>query len=357
MTREDVLREVSAPQHRTTLINNIVHRGRSLLQHAARSGDFDVCRVLLHYGAAADCDPDRPPAPDLPVSGGGDGVDPTGGGAPLHYAAASLAAAPFSANARTGAERLLTTVNVLLEAGADPFRENAAGLTALDLMLGEGGASVGRGGNVASMRGAGACFGRLVAALGGQRPRRRDAAQEAAVRRMLVAGLLAGGAAMLQVPPFGPNDWECVWLAVVPRRGRGAAAEARSAGFSARAAAGGAGASTVSYELLCFALGEGLAAAAPTPAQAARDAAGGVPGGLGPLRLRLPLRRCNVESLEDGSARLLVQAPGRPADLTRPFVEPTLPAPSAAESGILFPRNAKQSHRRRLPRTRPNCGA
>jgi hypothetical protein len=91
---------------------------------------------LLRHGARPDEDLDRAPGTVAATAAANSG--PWGGGA-LHHAVAGLVrCGPTAAMARKfrSPERLGEIIEALLEAGADPCRENSSGLTALDLLLG-----------------------------------------------------------------------------------------------------------------------------------------------------------------------------------------------------------------------------
>ena len=114
-------------------------------------------------------------------------------GSALHEAAQALLTC---ACPRTAA-RLAETAELLLERGADPFLENASGVTAADMLQGNG----------ANPRG-------LLSAMLDCCTETRRAAL---LRRMEACGQFSGPA-RVQVAPFSSRDWSLAWLAVVPHR-------------------------------------------------------------------------------------------------------------------------------------------
>ncbi|GLI67565.1 hypothetical protein VaNZ11_011791, partial [Volvox africanus] len=231
---EGVLKEVTSLQQRIILVNNLVHKGRSLLQNAAYAGDYDICRALLRFGALPDQDLDR--IPGTAAAAAAANAEPFGGSA-LHHATAALVGGGAATHAGTSTsgilavcnrhrhvKRLAATIAALLEGGADPCRENSAGLTALDLLLDLGPSGSGANGRPkkagAATSDGGGCLCGLEAMLrrSGRRCPYRAEALQAMLSRSAVRVSARCTEAQIQVAPFRNTDWVTVWLTILPRR-------------------------------------------------------------------------------------------------------------------------------------------
>ncbi|KAG2486782.1 hypothetical protein HYH03_014581 [Edaphochlamys debaryana] len=247
------------------------------------------------------------------------------------------------------AERLGGVVSLLLGAGADPCREDAAGVCPADVLAfgaegaaraaaaaaaGPGGmvegaelglraacAGVGgptadgpRGGILATLRG-GWCFAAPGGAQGGGGAEDRASAgwgvaRAGAMRRCAEAAGLWSGRARLQVAPFGPSDWLPVWLVLLPRRAA-ARPPPLGAGVSARSAARAANDVPYRHELLAFPPAAAYGNAGPW----CGDAAAVGPGGP-PLMRCWVGPECRLEASTDGSMNLLL--PDAPSGAGQP---------------------------------------
>ncbi len=103
-----------------------------------------------------------------------------------------------------------STVALLLQAGADPFLEDAQGHSCMDLLAGLGGGGGGASDWIRDLLPGGSSASRRRAQLCRSLSR--------SLQRPGPAGALFSGMLKLHLKSFGAHDWGLFWVAVLPRR-------------------------------------------------------------------------------------------------------------------------------------------